>query len=54
MSGWKNILGTIHSSFCKQCGTYLLIPKNGDIECNVCGCITKSEGLFFYFLFIFF
>ena len=43
MSGWKKILPTVHSSFCKQCGAYLFISDNGDIECSVCGCITKSE-----------
>jgi hypothetical protein len=48
MSGWKKILGTVHSSFCKQCGAYLLPSDNGDIECSVCGCITKSEGLFLF------
>ena len=48
MSGWSKIIGKIHSSFCPQCGTYLLLSDHGNIECQVCQYVIKEEGLLLF------
>ena len=43
MEEWKTIIGTIHSSFCPQCGSYLILPDSGDIQCDVCDFVIEGN-----------
>ncbi|EDR23539.1 hypothetical protein ENUP19_0346G0020 [Entamoeba nuttalli] len=43
MSNWKEVIGTIPSSFCPRCGAYLILSDSGDIVCDVCHFVISAD-----------